>query len=231
MRCTANVFEVHLFTCQCLSYSDVSLDAVRLRWQVHPKRSLYLSGECLSTHFLSTCISHWRKSQASIALHSITASHAYVSCVCVYVCAYGMAIKFTFFGIEASPAHTPVVECSDSMDSQLHFQLSRTLLSRTQFLFAKLCRRRAWLPIAKLYSLRQHLTVLHSLMLSLRQHQEVLQSLPHCRCESCLKGAHTSGHGRLSSSKPRLNITSISTKDKKKWQGVLLHLRVVGRSH
>ena len=61
----------------------------------------------------------------------------------VYVCAYGMAIKFTLFGIEASPAHTPVVERSDSMDPQRHLQLPRTLLSRTQFLFAKPCRRKA----------------------------------------------------------------------------------------
>ena len=116
------------------------------------------------------------------------------------------------------------------MDPQRHLQLPRTLLSRTQFLFAKPCRRKTWRPIEKLYSLRQHLTVLHSLlhslqqnlpvlhslMLSLRQQREVLQSLPHCPCVSCLRGAHSSGHGRLSSSKPRLNITSISTKDKKK---------------
>jgi hypothetical protein len=77
--------------------------------------------------------------------------------------------------------------------------------------------------------LQQNLPVLHSLMLSLRQQREVLQSLPHCPCVSCLRGAHSSGHGRLSSSKPRLNITSISTKDKKKWQGVLLRPRFVGR--
>ena len=103
LHCTAEHFEVHLFTCPCLLYTDVFLNAVRLLWQVHPKRSLYLSGECLcidycfflgsyyksqpvSTHLLSTCMSHWRKSQASIALHSITACHAYVSCVCVRLC-------------------------------------------------------------------------------------------------------------------------------------------------
>ena len=116
LHCTAEHFEVHLFTCPCLLYTDVFLNAVgfvggciqsaRSTFQMNVCELIIVSLQVLITSH-SLCLHtffplvYLTGENPTPALHCTTSQLLMPMChVCVYVCAYGIAMRFTFFGLK-----------------------------------------------------------------------------------------------------------------------------------